>query len=349
MAKPHSTKLVETDFDEYLDQRISQLGLDTTLQKLRSSAGEFEDAIGWVNIQANVLWVLGASLLIAAGGGVVTGKTPLSALDITTLASAGLIAFALFALGFRRRSWSSYLGRTGFRSLRCSAQDEIDELLDQVDSGSHTVMRLASSGTGTAATPNSHRPVDQVLGKGCLADHWFPSSLFGSANADRQFVVITPEATGDWYNCYLWHPPVSEHLLALFDRTPEIYADEPIKRTKARIALREIAAFVTEQNLSARTNTKKDSVVSAFEKALKIEAARLRAAGEIDDLEERQLCRLNITGEAPSSDPAETSGNRGRKPDSWFRNLMTGHYDPVTRDLAITIRNELNVSPAFVA
>ena len=104
-----------------------------------------------------------------------------------------------------------------------------------------------------------------------------------------------------------------------------------------------------EQYLTDEFNRLVDRRSAAFEKALKIEAARLRAAGEIDDLEERQLCRLNITGEAPSSDPAETSGNRGRKPDSWFRNLMTGHYDPVTRDLAVTIRNELNVSPGFVA
>lgn len=43
MAKPHSTKLVETECDEYLGQRISPLGLDTTLQKLRASAREFED------------------------------------------------------------------------------------------------------------------------------------------------------------------------------------------------------------------------------------------------------------------------------------------------------------------
>jgi PIN domain nuclease of toxin-antitoxin system len=138
-------------------------------------------------------------------------------------------------------------------------------------------------------------------------------------------------------------------LLDLFDRTPEIYAGETIKRLKVRIALREIAAFMVRQREAGKVVTRKDVVVTAFETALKIEAGRLRAVGEIDDLEERQLCRLNITGEAVSTDPAETSGNRGHKPESWFLNLMSGQYTPVTRPLAATIRNELNHSPGFVA
>jgi hypothetical protein len=45
----------------------------------------------------------------------------------------------------------------------------------------------------------------------------------------------------------------------------------------------------------------------------------------------------------------KTSGNRGRKPESWFLNLMSGQYTPVTRPLSGTIRNELNISPGFVA
>ncbi|MFM5953329.1 MAG: hypothetical protein ACKOPE_03370 [Novosphingobium sp.] len=352
MTKPHSTRLLETDFDEYLELRINQLGLHATVADIRTSAFEFQKQIGLVHNQANALLALGIITLFAIGHKFAiapTGKLIDILLDLIWIVPGCAIAFGLLFYGFRRQSWNHYLGLGRMRPLRCTAQPIIDEVLDEVDAGHHTIMRIADSGTGTTASPISHRPVELVLGKGCLASPWLAAKLFGGENAKRQFVVVTPEATGEWFNYFLWNAPVADHLLDLFDRTPEIYAGERMKRTKARIALREIAAFVAAQKSSAKPALRKDVVVSAFEKALKIEAARLRAANEIDDLEERQLCRLNITGEAASTDPAETSGNRGRKPESWFLNLMSGQYTPVTRPLAATVRNELNLSPGFVA
>jgi len=348
MAKPHSTRLLESDFDEYLELRINQLGLQTTVAHIRASAIKFQDMVGLVHNQANALLALGAATLFATGHKVAVA-TALKLTDLIWIVPGGVLAFASLAIGFRRRNWTRYLGMRGLRALRCEAQPAIDDVLDEVDAGHHTVMRIANSGTGMTATPVSHRPVDLILGKGCLADPWLAAKLFGGENAQRQFVVVTPEATGEWFNYYLWNPPVADHLLDLFDHTPEIYAADKLKRLKVRIALSEIASFVTKQRDTGKAVTRKDVVVTAFEKALKIEAARLRGAGEIDDLEERQLCRLNITGEAVSTDPAETSGNRGRKPESWFLNLMSGQYTPVTRPLAATIRNELNLSPGFVS
>ena len=348
MAKPHSTKLVETDFDEYLELRINQLGLHTSVANIRASAIDFQQLIDLVHNQANASLPLGVAILFA-----VARKCAVApALDLEGLLGilpGGFLAFALLALGFRRRSWTHYLGLRGMRPLRCEAQTAIDDVLDEADAGNHTIMRIADSGTGTTATPVSHRPVDLVFGQGCLAAAWLAAKLFGRENAKRKFVVVTPEATGEWFNYFLWNPPVADHLLDLFDRTPEIYAGDTIKRLKVRIALREVVAFVAKQKESGKAAMRKDVVVSAFEKALKIEAARLRAAGEIDDNEERQLCRLNITGDAVSYDPAETSGNRGRKPESWVLNLMSGQYRPVTRPLSETVRNELNSTPGFVA
>ena len=348
MAKPHSTKVVETDFDEYLDLQINQLGLRTSVADIRASAIKFQKQIDLVHNQANALLALGAAILFAVAHKIAVAPT----LDLNAflwILPGGILAFALLAFGFRRRSWTRYVGLGGIRPLRCDAQSTIDDVLDETDAGNHTIMRIADSGTGMAATPVSHRPVDLVLGQGCLTKPWLAAELFGSENSKRQFVVVRPEATGEWFNYYLWNPPVAEHLLDLFDRTPEIYAGETIKRLKVRIALREIAAFMVRQREAGKVVTRKDVVVTAFETALKIEAGRLRAVGEIDDLGERQLCRLNITGEAVSTDPAETSGNRGHKPESWFLNLMSGQYTPVTRPLAATIRNELNHSPSFVA
>lgn len=348
MAKPHSTKLVETDFDEYLNLRINQLGLHTSVADIRASTAEFQKLIDLVHNQANALVALGASLLFAVGHKIADAPA-LGLKDFLWILPGGFLAFALLALGFRRRRWTHYLGLRGMRPLRCEAQTAIDDVLDEADAGNHTIMRIADSGMGTTATPVSHRPVDLVFGQGCLAELWLSAKLFGSENAKRQFVVVTPEATGEWFNYYLWNPPVADHLLDLFDRTPEIYAGDSVKRLKVRIGLREVVAFVAKQKESGKAAMRKDVVVSAFETALKIEAARLRAAGEIDDNEERQLCRLNITGDAVTYDPAETSGNRGRKPESWLLNLMSGQYTPVTRPLAASIKNEMNLSPGFVA
>lgn len=348
MAKPHSTKLVETDFDEYLELRINQLGLHTSVANIRASAMDFQQLIDLVHNQANASLALGAAILFAVAHKIAVAPA-LGLKDLLWILPGGFLAFALLALGFRRRSWTHYLGLQGMRPLRCEAQTAIDDVLDEADAGNHTIMRIADRGTGTTATPVSHRPVDLIFGQGCLAAAWLAAKLFGRENAKRQFVVVTPEARGEWFNYFLWNPPVANHLLDLFDRTPEIYAGDSIKRLKVRIALREIAAFVVRQRETGKATTRKDMVVSAFEQALKIEAARLRAAGEIDDNEERQLCRLNITGDAVTYDPAETSGNRGRKPESWVLNLMSGQYRPVTRPLSETARNELNSTPGFVA
>jgi len=225
MAKPHSTKLLETDFDEYLDLRINQLGLHTSVANIRASAIRFQKNIDLVRNQANALLALGAAILFAVGHKLAVAPM-FSLKDFLWVLPAGLLAFALFAFGFRRRSWTRYLGLWRLRPLRCEAQFAIDDVLDEVDAGNHTIMRIADSGTGTTATPVNHRPVDLVLGKGCLTEAWLAARLFGSENARRQFVVVTPEATGEWFNYYLWNPPVADHLLDLFDRTAEIYSGD---------------------------------------------------------------------------------------------------------------------------
>lgn len=335
------------EFDEYLGQRIDQLGLPCTIPDVRASASAFETAIGWVNIQANVLLVLGASALFVAGSAIATIPA-LGIGELVFVAVLGVTAFFLLASGFRRRRWTHYLGLGGIRPLTYTERSNIEDLLQEVDAGNHTVMRIAESGAAAAATPVSRRPADLVIGKDCLADRRLAATLFGSANKGRQFVAIVPEPTGEWFNYYLWHPPVADHLLDLFDRTKQIYAGDTVKRLKVRIALRTISESAARRRQERKAPPPKDTVVTAFAAALKREAARLAADPDrvITPLEQAQLCRLNITGEQGSDDPAET-GNRGRKPESWFVELMGGRYAPVNRPLAETIQDELNIAPHF--
>ena len=345
MAKPRPPQLVEKDFEEYLGQRIDQLGLPCTIDDLRTSVIAFENSIGLVDIQANVLLVLGASTLFVAGTAIAIIPAPGMG-ELALIATFGLAAFLLLTAGFRRGKWTRYLDWGGLRPLACTEQPHIDDLLHEVDAGSHTVMRIAKGGAAAAATPVSHRPADLVIGKDCLADRRLAATLFGSASVGRQFVAIVPEATGEWFNYYFWHPPVADHLLDLFDRTKQIYAGDTVKREKVRIALRTISESAAKRRLAHKAPPPKDVVVTAFAQALKAEAARLLAEGAITPLEQAQLCRLNITGEPGSDDPA-ASGNRGRKPESWFVELMGGRYAPVTRPLSETIQDELNVAPRF--
>jgi hypothetical protein len=63
MGKPRSSKSAETDFDEYVTRRISELGLPTNLKDIRTAATQFETLISFLHQQANVLIVLSAICL----------------------------------------------------------------------------------------------------------------------------------------------------------------------------------------------------------------------------------------------------------------------------------------------
>ncbi len=90
-------------------------------------------------------------------------------------------------------------------------------------------------------------------------------------------------------------------------------------------------------------------MVKRFRSTLKIEASRLLQAGEINDLEERLLSRVSISGEAPSVDPAEDGKKHDKKPHSWFLELKGGRYAAVIDPLSKTVQAELNLSPRFIA
>jgi hypothetical protein len=340
--------LVEQTLEEYLERRIDEPGLSGTLLELRAHSIRFEGSIGIVHHQANALLTIGAAaiVLIVSAGAFVPS---ISWIELAWSIPIGFFAFLCLAAGFRRKRWRRFLGFTGLRPIRLDGQPHFEELLADVHAGARSIMRIADSGTGATSTPTTHRPVDLVIGKDCLTDPWLASVLLGKANADRQFIVIGPEPAGAWFNYYLWNEPVAARLLKLFDDTPDIYPGDPLRRTKVRVALQEIVAFVARYKQVGRVPPKKEQVVTALEKALKMEASRLLAENAITQLEERQLCRLSLPGEPASTDPAETSGNRGKKPESWFLNLMSGQYAPVNRHLSETVRSELNLPPSFVA
>ena len=85
MTKPHSTRLLETDFDEYLELRINQLGLPATVADIRTSAFGFQKQIGLVHNQANALLALGIITLFA----IVVLPLPPPASTIITCVSCG--------------------------------------------------------------------------------------------------------------------------------------------------------------------------------------------------------------------------------------------------------------------
>lgn len=115
---------------------------------------------------------------------------------------------------------------------------------------------------------------------------------------------------------------VAQELLHLFDKTPDIYPDERIKRLKVRIALQVIIDLAsTNAEVPSPRSLNGSNVVKKFSSTLKFEASRLLQAGEINDLEERLLCRVNITGDDTSFDPAAEGKKHTKKPHSWFLDL----------------------------
>lgn len=350
MGKPRSSKSAETDFDEYVERRIRELGLATTTREIRTAASQFERLFSFLHQQANVLIVLSA-ICLGFILYMVVATPDLSAFDVLLITLSGAVGFIFAFAGMQRKKWKYCLAWWVLpRRVRCRDQRHIDAVLHEVNAGNHSIMRLATSGVGAFASPVSNKPVDLILSQNVLSDPWIAATLFGTKNPDQRFIVVTPEPTGDWFNFYLWHPPVAQELLHLFDKTPDIYPDERIKRLKVRIALQVIIDVVTGNvEAPSKENLVEGKVVKKFENILKIEASRLLQAGEINDLEERLLCRVNISGEAPSIDPAEEGKKHTKKPHSWFLELKGGRYAAVIGPLSNTVQAELNLSPRFIA
>ncbi len=350
MGKPRSSKSAETDFDEYVTRRISELGLATTVTEIRNAATQFETVVEYLEGQAiALLWF--AAICFGFILYTIASTPEFSAGQASSIALFGALGFICFLAGMRPKTWKYSLPWWGWpRAVKCRQQSNIDAVLHEVNAGNHSIMRLATSGVGAFASPVSNKPVDLILSQNVLSDPWIAATLFGTKNPDQRFIVVTPEPTGDWFNFYLWHPPVAPELLHLFDKTPDIYPDERVKRLKVRIALQVIIDVVTG-NVEAPSKEKlvEGKVVKRFENTLKMEAARLLNAGEINDLEERQLCRVNISGEAPSVDPAEDGKKHDKKPHSWFLELKGGRYAAVIGPLSNTVQAELNLSPRFIA
>jgi hypothetical protein len=352
MGKPRSSKSAETDFDEYVTRRISELGLSTNLKDIRTAATQFENVVASVERQASGLLAFAA---ICFGFILYTAASipELSAGEALSIALAGAPGLLCVIVGTRPKTWKYSLRWWGWpRAVKCRQQSNIDAVLHEVNAGNHSIMRLATSGVGALASPVSNRPVDLIVSQNVLSDPWIAATLFGSKNKKkkRRFIVVTPEPTGDWFNFYLWHPPVAQELLHLFDKTPDIYPDERIKRLKVRIALQVIIDLVSANaEVQSPRSLNESNVVKRFRSTLKIEASRLLQAGEINDLEERLLSRVSITGDDPSFDPAEEGKKHTKKPHSWFLGLKGGRYAAVIDPLSKTVQAELNLSPRFVA
>jgi hypothetical protein len=349
MGKPRSSKSAEIDFDDYVERRISELGLSTNLKDIRTAATHFEKVVVLVEGLAVGLLVF-AAICLAFILYTVARTTELSAGEVLSIALAGTIGLLCVFVGTRPKRWGYGLWRGSQCAVKCRQQSNIDAVLHEVNAGNHSIMRLTTSGAGAFGSPVSNRPVDLILSQNLLSDPWIAATLFGRKAAKRRFIAVTPEPTGDWYKFYLWHPPVAPELLRLFDETPDIYPDERIKRLKVRVALQVIIDVVTGNvEAPSKENLVEAKVVKRFENTLKIEATRLLRAGEINDLEERQLCRINISGEAPSFDPAEDGKKNDKKPHSWFVELKGGRYAAVIGPLSNTVQAELNLSPRFIA
>lgn len=350
MGKPRSSKSAETDFDEYVTRRISELGLQTNLKDIRTAATQFESLISFLHQQANVLIVVSA-ICLSFILYLAIGTPDPSVFDLVVITLSGAVSFICAFAGMQRKKWKYCLHWWVLpRRVKCREQRNIDAVLHDVNLGNHSIMRLVTSGVAPFASPVSTRPVDLILSQNVLSDPWIAAFLFGSKNTGRRFIAVTPEPTGEWFNFYLWHPPVAQELLHLFDKTPDIYPDDRIKRLKVRIALQVIIDVVTGNvEAPSKDNVVEGKVVKKFENTLKIEASRLLQAGEINDLEERLLCRVNISGEAPSIDPAEEGKRHTKKPHSWFLELKGGRYAAVIGPLSNTVQAELNLSPRFIA
>jgi hypothetical protein len=347
MVKSAQTKFQERDMETYVAERTRALELAISYSDLQASADKYQQDQDAVSYQRSLLaWPGAMMVLIAIAGFVFSSNRSLIVF---------LIALALFVtgstmlyFGINPRRWQHRWSKFGAVQICLDYLEEIELIFAPVMEGKAKIAKVASDGHGAELTPSSHQPITTYIGARAFDDPNTPAMLLSSTTSSGQFVVISPEATGDWFNFYIWNAPVAARLEDLFDKAVTIYPREPVKRIKARVALGTIAKFVTEHKLQGKQFRAKEFVVREFAKALKLEAAKLRQSNQITELEERQLCRISISGEEPSTDPAEIEGRKRPKPESWFLNLMSGDYSPILGPLAETVVSELGDLPTYV-
>jgi hypothetical protein len=349
MANQKAEKLIELGLDEYVVARVQQTHLQIAPREFWVAASEQRALLQGAESLAIFTLSLGVVLIFLAIPTWFFGLQGSSAL----IASGTFLALAGFLLckaGFSRDKWQRVLMFRGLRSLEFRLAREFQSVFDLVRSGEHQLLEISESGIGAYNSPVSHQPVAKAYGPTAFENPKFPETLFlDDANIAKKFIVVAPSPSGDWFNFYVWNEPVASQIEDMFDQTPDIYEGDTVKRRKAKIALCTIANFVIQQKMQGRKFSSKDLVVRKFQEALKHQAAVLWQSGEIDVLRELQLCRLNITGTAPTNEPTEIERRKASKPESWFLNLMSGDYDPILRPLAVSIEAKVGILPPFVA
>lgn len=349
MSNQKAPKLQEFELDEYVAARIQQTNLPITAADFLVAAFEQRSRIQHAADLASLCACIGIGFMLWALPAWYFGL-PKSPMLLATAALLTALGFMFCRAGFDGKNWQNVLTLTGMQSLEFPLVSEFRAVVEPVLSGEHQVFEIDQTGIGVFNTPVSNQPVTKTYGAQALNDLRFPATLFeAEATSARKFIIVTPVATGDWFNFFVWNEPVASHIADLFDNTPDIYKGETIKRLKARVALCTIANFVVEQKQLGRKFNSKDTVVTQFQTALKLEATTQRQANKITDVEERQLCRLNITGAAPTEEVEEIEKRKSPKPESWFLNMMSGDYDPILRPLAQTIKAKNGELPTFVA
>jgi F0F1-type ATP synthase assembly protein I len=347
MAKSAQTNLRERDLDTYVADRIKTLDLSVTLEELQADADNFQNHQNAVFYQRQLLAWPGAMLVVVAIGGVVFSSIHSILIFLIAVTLLGIGA-AMLSFGINPRRWEHRWTVFGPTPILLNHQSYIQLILAPIVDGKDKLAKIAPDGHDAELTPHSHQPIAEYIGARAFEDPRTAAMLFGSAASCDKFVVISPAATGDWFNFYMWNNPVAGRIEDLFEKATGIYPREPIKRTKAKIAVSVIARFVTEHKLQCKQFRSKDFVVRDFEKALKLEAVNLRSANQIDDLGERQLCALSISGEPISIDPFDIDNRKMPKPHSWFLNLMSGDYNAILGPLADTVLIEFGELPTYV-
>jgi hypothetical protein len=347
MSKTQSNRFYERSLETFVDDRLNILNLSTTTQDFLTSAEKCRIQKVVAFYQGQFLrWFGGAIMCLATYLMVFARGLPILVFAICLAAFA--CSFVMIRFGFGSKFWKYYLGLNGLQKIQFNHQEEFRAVFATVIDNKDMLVLLAHEGTGKQLTPLSHLPIETYFSARAFDNPCLALELFKPADIKHKFLVISPEPSGDWFNYYIWNEPVSKRIGEIFDAATSIYSSDLVKRHKARIAVTTIAKFVTDNKRCNKKFQKKDVVVNEFTKVLKLEASRLRKEGAINELQEMQLYRINISGEKPSSDPIDTEGKKRQKPESWFLNLMSGDYPAILGALEDAVFREFGTLPSFV-
>lgn len=350
-------RAVEFDIFAFVEMRFGELGIGEDPHRLFVEATALRSTMaGHQRLKLTAVSVSG--VLGVVGAGALLEQIRTQAFDAVAVGLCILlIAGATVAMRFwlhseRQRRFPEWVA--DHAPYEIESAKTLARVFEPIRLGHAQLALIANSGPAIAFTPITNRPIERYIAGQALDDAWLPGEILhrrlDQVPADNlkqghtpEYIVIIwqevaePKRAPDrWKRYYLWHLKPA-YVETVFDRANSIYANDPLKRRKARFGLIFASKRLAECGGDARKFPSQPVLVKELKSHLNLEANRLQRTGEIDEREERMFENIGMSGRPKETDPAEPRSKLGDGADGWFEQLLSGLNQQICPALRVEV------------